>query len=490
MKILDREAAEAELLKLLAEERRHQLKTDFYSFCEFRRPKMYTPKHTYLKMVANTLQDFMENKILKDDGTPYDKLMFLAPPRHGKTLTIENLCQWVLGNWPDTGIITASYNETLSSRLAKNVRDAIQEIKVTPDKMVYADIFPEVKIKLGDGSMRLWSLKGRHFSFLATSPGGTMTGIGAQLLIVDDLIKNHLEAYNERVLEEHWDWYNNTTESRLEAGAKQIIINTRWATKDISGRCLERDPGDWHVIKLPALNESTGMMLADDILSRETFEKRRKSGDEQIINANYQQEPFDSNDKLYPKFKTYPYEATPKRGKIEAYFDTADEGKDFLSGAVYWVYENAAYILDILYTQDSMEITEPKSAAMIVDNRCEKAYIESNNGGRAFARKVEEIMRRDLEYSACQVEWFHQSENKQARILSNATSVVNSVFFPVGWENRWPQFYAHVKDLSRMSKWLFDDAPDMLTGIVEKSLTAARVIISESDRAEIGARYG
>lgn len=474
------------LHKLLKEDHIESLKTDLYEFCVFRRPKIYTPKHTYLKKVARTLQDFMENKILRADGIPYDKLMFLAPPRHGKTLTIENLCQWVLGNWPDTGIITASYNETLSSRLAKNVRDGIQEVKATPTKLVYSDIFPETKIKYGDAAMQLWSLEDRHFSFLATSPGGTMTGIGAQLLIIDDLIKNHVEAFNERILQEHFDWYSGTTESRLEAGAKQIIMNTRWATKDISGRCLAQDPDGWYVIKLQALNEATNEMLADDILSRETFEKRRRSGDAQIINANYQQEPFDSQDKLYPNFKTYPFEAMPKEGRIEAYFDTADEGKDFLAGAVYKVFENTAYILDILYTQESMETTEPKTAQKLVDNNCDKAWIESNNGGRGFARKVESIMREKLNYSSCMVEWFHQGENKQARILSNATSVINSVLFPVGWENRWPEFYRDVKDLSRVSKWLFDDAPDMLTGIVEKSLITSMADVSDFSTADLG----
>lgn len=448
---------------------------DFYTFCRFRVPSFYLPHRTYLKDLCNQLQAFIEDKLIREDGLPYDKLMTLGPPRHGKTLTIALLCQWVLGKERETGIMTASYNEMLSSRLAKAVRNGIMERKADPMRLVYSDFFPETRIQDGDGAMNMWSLDGRHFSFLATSPGGTMTGIGGQLFVLDDLIKNFEEACNERVLEEHMEWYDNTTQSRLEIGAKQIIINTRWATGDISGRLLAREPKDWYVIKNRAcLDEEKGIMLAPDILDFETYMKRKRSGDAQLIAANYQQEPFDSNDKLYPAFKTYAFGTLPTTGAIEAYFDTADEGKDFLAGAVYRVHNNTAYILDLIYTQAPMEQTEGQSALMIASNKCQVAWIESNNGGRGFGRNVERIMREIANYSACSVKWFHQGENKVARITANATNVVNSIVFPVGWENRWPEFRRDVMSLSRMSKWIHDDAPDMLTGIVEKSITKAK----------------
>ena len=97
-------------------------------------------------------------------------------------------------------IMTGSYNETLSTVFSKNVRNTIQEVKADEDKIVYSDIF-DAKIKFGDGAMNLWSLQDGYNNYLATSPTGTATGFGADIIIIDDVIKNAEEANNALVLE-------------------------------------------------------------------------------------------------------------------------------------------------------------------------------------------------------------------------------------------------------------------------------------------------
>ncbi len=87
--------------------------------------------------------------------------------------------------------------------------------------------------------MNLWSLENGRNNYLATSPTGTATGFGCSLLIIDDLIKNAEEAYNENKLSSHWDWFTKTMLSRLEGKRKQIIIMTRWSSGDLAGRALE-----------------------------------------------------------------------------------------------------------------------------------------------------------------------------------------------------------------------------------------------------------
>jgi predicted phage terminase large subunit-like protein len=431
---------------------------DFYYYCKFRLPAVYTANRPHLKKLCDELQSFWESD--------RQRLALSMPPRFGKTLTVELLSEWVLGKSPLTGLIVCCYNETLSGRFSKAVRGGISERQASQKKPVFSDYFPGVKIKDGDGAMQLWALEGAHFSFLATSPGGTATGIGAQLLVIDDLVKNAEEAFNERILDDHWEWYCNTILSRLESGAKQIVIMTRWSTKDLIGRLVQLEPEKWQVISMPAQNED-GTMLCDDILSAEEFDDRSKKTDPVIIAGNYQQAPYDSVDKLYSTFKTY--SEVPTGGTIEAYCDTADEGLDWLAFAVYKLHKNTAYILDIVYTQDPMEITEGLVARSLTDNRAQTAWIESNNGGRAFSRAVEKIMRESLNYLSCKVTWFHQSENKTARILSNTTNVCNMVIFPMDWETRWPMFARDIKAMARGSKWKHDDAADLLTGIVEKS---------------------
>lgn len=146
--------------------------------------------------------------------------------------------------------------------------------KQDKDNIIYSDIFPNVKIKQGDGAMNLWSLEGGYNNYLATSPSGTATGFGASLLIIDDLIKNAEEAYNETVKEKHWEWFTNTMFSRLEEKGKIIIIMTRWASGDLAGRAIEyfSDNNISHrVIMMKAVCDD-GSMLCDEILSRYSYD--------------------------------------------------------------------------------------------------------------------------------------------------------------------------------------------------------------------------
>lgn len=446
----------------------------FYAYCSIRMPAVYTEERQDLEVLCNTLQSFYENKLLDGAGKPIQRLMINMPPRHGKTLTIVNLSQWIFGHDTKASIIDISYNETLSGRFAKYVRDGMQEVAASPQTLVYSDIFPDAKIKYGDAAYSLWSLEGSHFSFLATSPGGTLTGQGAKYAIIDDLVKNAVEAYNHNTMEIQYNWYTDTFISRLEQDAKQLLIMTRWSTDDLCGRLLAFEKDKWHVIKMrankkyPNLPESDNDMLAPIILSAAEYIDRKAKTDKMIFDGNYDQEPFDSQDHLYSGFKEYT--ELPPLEAIEAYCDTADEGGDNLALIVYGKCNGICYVLDVLYTQDSMEITEPQSAEILVRHNCTKAYIESNNGGRAFARNIERIMR-EKGNSKTQVIWFHQKENKNARIFSNATNVINQIIMPAGWQYRWPRFYEDVTRLGRSGKWTHDDAPDALTGIIEKSLS-------------------
>lgn len=443
-----------------------------YCFARLRMPTVYTESRTYLRELCDTIQRFVDDKLLDASGKPIDKLIINGPPRHCKTVTIVNAVQWALGHDPTLPVIATSYNEDLSGRFARYVRDGMQEESSDPRKMVYSDIFPEAKIKRGDASYQTWSLEGQHFSFLASSPGGTLTGTGARLGIIDDLVRSALEAYNEAKLEGQWQWYTDTFLSRLESGAKQLVIATRWSTKDLSGRLIALEPDKWHVVRLranlryPNLPQTDTDMLAPDILSAEEYRDRKGKTDAMIFGANYDQEPIDAIDRLYPQFKEYAPSSLPPFTKICAYIDTADEGQDYLAGGVYGLYGGMAYLLDVIYTQAPMEQTEPDTARMLTATGCNIARVESNNGGRGFARNIERLMRESGNRKT-RVDWFHQAENKQARILSNATNVCNCILMPQGWALRWPEFHAEVTHLGRSGKWVHDDAPDMLTGIVE-----------------------
>ena len=191
-------------------------KREFFYYCNLKAPDFYKLNRQYLIDFCNELQAFYEG----DD----EVMVINMPPRHGKSRTAGLFVEWVLGKNKNEKIMTGSYNETLSTMFSKNVRNDIQEAKVDEYKVVYSDIFPDTKIKVGDGAMNLWSLEGGYNNYLATSPTGTATGFGCSLMIIDDLIKNAMEAYNAEVLEKHWDWFTNTMLSRLEEGGFQFLI--------------------------------------------------------------------------------------------------------------------------------------------------------------------------------------------------------------------------------------------------------------------------
>lgn len=431
---------------------------DFFDYCELMAPDFYKRSRQYLVQLANTLQEFVFN-------SPKKVLVISIPPRTGKSRTASLFAEWTFGKDPTKKIMTGSYNETLSTQFAKTVRNTIQTQKVEPFIPVFSDVFPDVKIKQGDAAMNMWSLEGQYSSYLATSPSGTATGFGCSLMIIDDVIKNAQEANNQLTKQSHYEWFTNTMLSRLEEGGKIIIIMTRWASDDLAGRIINHFKDDAEVISLKALQDD-GTMLCDEVLSRESYEEKKKLMSPDIFYANYQQEPIDLKGQLYTSFKTY--DSLPQFEKIQSYTDTADTGSDYLCSIIYGIYQKEAYILDVIYTNEPMEITEPLVAKHIFEYKVNQADIESNNGGRGFSRQISHYLTNTYNTNHTVIRPFHQSKNKQARILSNATWVMEHIYFPQNWHNKYPEFYKTITSYQREGKNLHDDAPDALTGVAEK----------------------
>ncbi|BDS58562.1 TPA: phage terminase large subunit [Streptococcus pneumoniae] len=436
---------------------------NFFYYCQLMAGDFYKSERIYLKQLCDSFQNFMS-----DDE--HNVLIINIGPRHSKSRTAGMFVQWLLGNDNTKKIMTGSYNDTLSTVFSKSVRNAIQEEKADDSITVFSDIFPDTKIKRGDGAMNLWSLEKGYNNYLATSPGGTATGFGADVIIIDDLIKSALEANNANILEGHWEWFTNTMLSRFEEGGKLIIIMTRWHSEDLAGKALSKLPESGYSVKhisMRTYDEETDTMLCEDVLSKESYFRKVKAMGADIASANYQQEPIDIKGRLYSEFKTYVDRPIFKR--ISAYTDTADTGKDYLASYIYGeTMDKEAYILDILFTKEPMEVTEPLLARKLVENEVNLCWIESNNGGRGFARNVERLMRENHGTNQTTVKWFHQSKNKQARILTNATWLMEHVYFPEGWRNRWPELYKSLMTYQREGRNAHDDAQDALTGIAEK----------------------
>lgn len=432
----------------------------FFSYCQVTAPDFYKPNRKYLVETCNEMQAF-----LFDD---YDVLIICEPPRHGKSRTAGKMVEWTLGNDRTKKIMTGSYNKTLSTTFSKNVRNNIAERKADDEKIVFSDIFPDVHIKRGDAAMDMWSVEGGYNSYLATSPDGTATGFGADLLVLDDTIKSAYEAHHEGKKQEIWSWFTDTMLSRLENGGKIIIIMTRWATDDLAGRALEELPKAGYKVRSISFKaeQDDGTMLCEEVLSRADYEKKKATMGRDILEANYNQLPIDIKGRLYGVFKTYKA-LPPYFDYIRSYTDTADEGNDYLVTIVYGVYLDMLYILDVYLSQLKNELTEEPNADMLARNRVNLAIIESNNGGKGFARNVRRILKTKHPKARIRIRWFHQSKNKKARILSESPTVMSKVLMPWNWQERWPTFAEQLYKYQKDGDNEHDDVPDCLTGCVE-----------------------
>ena len=438
---------------------------DFWSFCKLMYPKMYKDGREYLKGLCDRLQAFVE-----DDSRHF--LVVNLPPRHGKSLTAQCLTAWLFGRNPNFRVMTGSYNENLSSQFARAVRNLIQTKKVG-EKIVYGDIF-STAVKHGEAAASMWTLEGStQPNYLATSPTGTATGFGCDFLIVDDIIKRAEEAYNENALDGHWSWFVNTMLSRLEGNRKTIIIMTRWAERDLAGRIIEAYGSDLDIVAYSAVQKD-GSMLCPDILSREDYDLIVKEMNLDIVEANYSQKPIDVQGRLYAEFKTW--DKLPEEPVLN-YTDTADTGADFLCSIDYVIFESEAYIKNVVFTDEAMEVTENAVAEMLATDKTTEAEIESNNGGRGFRRNVERILNETHQTNRVIFRDKPQTKNKQSRILASSAWVQSHVYMPPGWKARWPEFHKQIMSYQRKGKNAHDDAVDVLAAIYEKVTDKSKRIV-------------
>lgn len=453
---------------MLREKKIRQARDSFWEYCKIMNPDFYKETRWHLKYMANTFQTLYEGRLFKQDGSPYTKMILSIPPRHGKSYLMQLFISWSLGKNPlKQKIISASYSKALSLIASRNIRNTINGEKKNPLEITYEDIFPATIISKDNAAVEQWSVEGSFFSYKATSVGASVTGMGTNLAIIDDLVSDSMVANNERELDKLYSWFTDTFLSRMEAGSIMIVIGTMWSSKDHIGRILASEEAkDYYVIKMPAYDKEKDEMICEELLSKEQFDYLKRNIDESIFMANYMATTIDQKNRLYQEIRTY--EELPQFEKIISYVDSADEGSDYLCSIVAGIHNGEGYILDVLYTQEPFEVTEDKTADQFNDFKVNLAKIESNSGGRQFARNVQRLLWEKHKTRKTVIQPFHQSKNKVARILTNSTFVQHHLYFPLNWKAKYPEFYEHITTFQRDPKAnKHDDGADAITGLAE-----------------------
>lgn len=429
-------------------------------FCQILAPDFYNSEHCYLKIICDRLQTFLE-----DQNRKY--FVLSIPPQHGKSRTITMMELWVMLKNKKIRFFSISYNEDYAIEASKALLTAIKQ-QPEDGIICFQDIAGgSIRVKKGDGAINRWSLDGGYSTWLSSSPGaGGVTGKSANIIVIDDIIKDYYTATNKRELSKIWTWYSNTLFSRKgDNNQKTIIVMTRWAKHDLAGEILARFP-DADNLVMKAYNPETDSMLCPAILNKSSYNLILKVSSPDLVESNYNQRPIDIKGSLYTHFNTYKDLSDIKNKKRTVMLcDTADEGSDWLCGILFEeTYDHRAYITDVLYTKESVETTIPQTAKFIY-NRSSLSIFESNNGGKIFALSVRNELRTKFKSNQI-IKWFHQSKNKEARIISTAYDVMNKVYFPEDWKQRWPEFATDLCEYQREGNE-HDDCADVMTMIAE-----------------------
>jgi predicted phage terminase large subunit-like protein len=221
------------------------------------------------------------------------RLIVTMPPRHGKSMLISQYFPaWYIGMFPDRRVMLASYEAGFAATWGRKARDVLEELGPS--------LF-NIKIRDDSSAADRWDIRGRTGGMVTAGVGGPLTGKGADILLIDDPVKNAEDAASKTMRDKAWEWYQSTAYTRLEPNGAAILIMTRWNEDDLAGRILKDMQGGgehWEVLDLPAIadeNDQLGRKVGEALWpERFTIERLleiKKTLGTYYFSALYQQRP-------------------------------------------------------------------------------------------------------------------------------------------------------------------------------------------------------
>ena len=441
--------------------RKRKARYDFWSFCLYMDPEFFT-KRSFLQEVSlsfmRVYRSFCDKKIYR--------LAVSMPPRAGKSYISSLFIAWMFGHFPEHSVMRNCCSDTLYNKLSYDTRNIVKSMK-------YQEIFPEVRLSGDKQNVKGWNLQtSRQVGYFGAGVGGTVIGFGASMLsMTDDLYKSLEDALSDTNNEKVWSWKQGTHDSRLEGNACSIDIGTRWSETDVLGR-LESSGKYDEIIRIAALDVHD-KSFCEDVHTTEYYHEIRNDLDDSIWEAEYMQNPIEAKGLLFPKSELMRYNLKDiidrKPDGVVGAGDVADQGDDDFSAPFARVYGDRIFITDVVFTKDPVEVTEPRLIQMILDEKCDKIRIESNNGGRIFGKNIRVGLQKKKH--KCEVQTKATTSNKATRILMRSGWIKKHVIF------RHEHDIVKGSDYDRFMKGLtgykkeggnkHDDAPDSLTILAE-----------------------
>ena len=330
----DLRVLEAQLSKLERMKQRELSQTRFIKFVEAVWPSFISGRH------HQRMADAFERVA---NGT-CKRLIINMPPRHTKSEFASYLLPaWFLGKFPNKKVIQCSNTGELAVGFGRKVRNLV-------DSDVYHEIFPELTLQADSKAAGRWNTS-KGGDYFAIGVGGTVTGKGADVLIIDD---PHSEqeakqaASTPEIFDSVYEWYTSGPRQRLQPGGAIVIVMTRWALRDLTGQVIrsaaQRAGEDWEVIEFPAIMPS-GNPLWPEFWSVQELEALREELPNSKWQAQYQQNPVGNESAIIKRdwWKWWEKDNPPNCDYILQTWDTAFEKTqraDYSAGTTWGVWTN------------------------------------------------------------------------------------------------------------------------------------------------------
>lgn len=336
--------------------------------------------YPYFKMIADIIRD----AIIKGNG----RIILSMPPRHGKTTFVSHwVPTWFLDLWPERRVGLTSYGESLARTSGRIVRNHLSEFSEDVSKDSHAAT--EFTTRQGGG-------------LYATGMGGSMTGRGFDLLIIDDPIKTIKEAMSEVIRQSHKDWFGAVAYTRLEPGATIIVCQTRWHEDDLAGYLINEHDDDWTVINLPALAEANdplgrlpGEALCPQRYDAEALQTIKKSIGPRFFTSLYQGTPTIQEGRIFKRNNWKRWKELPEfeQQKLSIDPNVKEDGSSFIVIQCWGKKGADCYLIDQIRGKWGMTEFIEKFRSMVTKHpKAMKKEIENKAVGPA----IENMLKREI----------------------------------------------------------------------------------------------
>lgn len=438
------------------------------------------------RIIATELQQFYFDVM----AGKQPRLIIQAPPRSGKSeLFSRRFPAWAFGQNPNLQMIAASYSADLSSRMNRDVQRII-------DSEEYAGVFPETSFSSNTSASinsqknirnsEIFEIAGYSGSYRSAGVGGGITGMGADIAIIDDPVKDAKEANSQTYRESVWDWYTSTFYTRLSPKSGILLGMTRWHEDDLAGRLLAdmKNGGDqWRVVSFPAIAEEDEEYRKEgDALHPERYDlthltKIKKAVGTQTWNALYQQRPSSKGGDVIKRAWFKRYSVLPLMRRVIIAGDTAQKVKQHNDFSVFIVagigIDGGLYIIDLIRGKWEAPELERKLEDIWnkyrASHKAQSVYIEDKSSGTGLIQSIQR--KRNIPIKGVQVD-----ADKYTRVLGIQGFIESGyVFLPDGAE--WVEdFLSECEKFTATDSHKHDDQVDTLTMAITELSTQANIL--------------